>query len=179
MEIPEPKPGLVINYSYVWWDQARAGQEEGSKDRPCVITHTDAKDDRTVVSVSPITHTPPREGSNAVELPHATKQRLGLDDARSWVVTTERNQFEWPGYDLRPISRNKPQVAYGSLPENMTADIQTHVQERARERTVSRDEPLSVRDRGHDDADHKRDHALSRAAGEVRAKSERDYDHER
>src|SRR5271169_4783306 len=37
MAIPTPEPGLVISYSYVWDHEARGGQEEGRKDRPCVI----------------------------------------------------------------------------------------------------------------------------------------------
>ena len=34
----------------------------------------------------------------------ATKRRLGLDDARSWIMVTEGNRFAWPGPDLRPIA---------------------------------------------------------------------------
>ena len=37
MAIPTPEPGLVISYAYVWGHEAKAGQEERLKDRPCVI----------------------------------------------------------------------------------------------------------------------------------------------
>lgn len=37
MPLPEPKPGRVIGYAYLWRDQAAKGREEGIKDRPCVI----------------------------------------------------------------------------------------------------------------------------------------------
>jgi hypothetical protein len=137
VEIPEPKAGLVIQYAYLWFDEARQGREEGVKGRPCVITHTLNKDERTFVFVAPITHTPQSE--NAVDMPPATGQRLGLDDAPSWVVTSEVNRFEWPGYDLQPISRDKPQIAYGFLPRNLTRQIRSQVREHARERTISRD----------------------------------------
>jgi hypothetical protein len=97
VDIPEPRPGLVIHYAYLWFDEARRGREEGVKDRPCVIVHTLNKDGRTFAYVAPITHSPQPPESNAVELPPATKQRLGLDDQPSWVVTSEVNRFEWPG----------------------------------------------------------------------------------
>jgi hypothetical protein len=52
-----------------------------------------------------------------VELPSVTKRRLGLDDARSWVILIEANAFTWPGPDLRPAMAGKPETAaYGMLP---------------------------------------------------------------
>jgi hypothetical protein len=41
------------------------------------------------VIVLPVTHTPPQDADAAVEIPLAVKRRLGLDDARSWVMLTE------------------------------------------------------------------------------------------
>jgi hypothetical protein len=38
MAIATPEPGLIISYAYVWDHEAQSGQEEGRKDRPCVIT---------------------------------------------------------------------------------------------------------------------------------------------
>jgi hypothetical protein len=115
---PTPAPGLVIRYAYLWEHEARAGQEEGVKDRPCAIIlalHDD--NERMRVYVLPITHSPPVEAGNAVEIPQATKRRLGLDDARSWIVLTELNAFVWPGPDLRPLPGHDPKsVAYGFLP---------------------------------------------------------------
>lgn len=43
------------------------------------------------------------------------KRHLGLDDARSWIVVAEGNEFEWPGYDLRRIG-NSQRYDYGFLP---------------------------------------------------------------
>jgi hypothetical protein len=37
MALPEPAPGLVICYSYLWHDERRRGVDEGRKDRPCAI----------------------------------------------------------------------------------------------------------------------------------------------
>jgi hypothetical protein len=37
MPLPDPKPGLVIHYSYLWAHEHARGHEEGVKDRPAVI----------------------------------------------------------------------------------------------------------------------------------------------
>jgi hypothetical protein len=116
---PTPVPGLVIRYSYLWASEHARGQEEGIKDRPCAIvllTVTGEADER-VVTVLPITHSQPADLRLAIEIPHATKRRLGLDDARSWVVLAEANRFVWPGPDLRPaIPGDADSVAHGLLP---------------------------------------------------------------
>jgi mRNA-degrading endonuclease toxin of MazEF toxin-antitoxin module len=78
--LPEPVPGLVIAYAYLWRDEALCGQEEGRKDRPCIIIlSVEECDGRKVVTVAPITHTAPTHPDSALEIPAATKERLGLD----------------------------------------------------------------------------------------------------
>ena len=75
-----------------------------------------------IVTVLPITHTPPSraESDLAIEIPSDTKRRLGLDSDRSWIMLTEANRFVWPGPDLR-IDRNgdPSSVVYGLLPEHI------------------------------------------------------------
>lgn len=116
--LPQPVPGLVIRYSYLWLEEHRKGREEGVKDRPCaviLVTH-DAEGDQ-LVTVLPVTHSPPGDPALAMEIPAETKKRLGLDDARSWVVLTEANRFIWPGPDLRPAATGDlGSIAYGQLP---------------------------------------------------------------
>lgn len=121
MPFPTPEPGLVIRYAFLWREQAARGQDEGEKDRPCAVVLTTANDHGdTVVIVLPITHTPPRDPRLAVEIPAATKQRLGLDDERSWIVVTDANRFIWPGPDLRPRTPgDMSSVAYGHLPAKL------------------------------------------------------------
>jgi hypothetical protein len=115
--LPKPVPGLVISYAYLWRDEALRGLEEGRKDRPCVIIlSVEEADGRTVVTVAPITHSPPAYPESALELPAATKQRLGLDGERSWVVAADLNRFAWPGVDLRPIRKGANTYAFGQLP---------------------------------------------------------------
>jgi hypothetical protein len=63
-----PVPGLVIRYSYLWSAEHARGQEEGVKDRPCAIIFTTANDaGDQVVTVLPISHTPPSNPLLAVE----------------------------------------------------------------------------------------------------------------
>lgn len=127
MAFPEPVPGLVIRYAYLWQAEQQRGQEEGLKDRPCavVLVTTDDDGDR-IVTALPITHSPPAEPALAVEIPHATKQRLRLDEARSWVVLSEANRFVWPGPDLRPAHDGNPSgVVYGLLPRALFKEITT------------------------------------------------------
>jgi hypothetical protein len=106
---PRPEAGLVIGYSYLWLREYREGREEGVKDRPCAIVLALTDDDGgTRVTVLPITHTSPSDPAKAIELPLATKERLGLDAERAWIVVGEGNEFLWPGPDLRPDSGPGP-----------------------------------------------------------------------
>ena len=125
MPLPEPVPGLVIRYSYLWADEHERGQEEGLKDRPCaIILVTTNEEGEKLVTVLPMTHAPASDPALAVEIPAATKRRLGLDDARSWVVLTEANRFRWPGPDLRPaVPGDNATVAYGPLPYALFEEI--------------------------------------------------------
>ena len=118
MSWPKPQPGLVIRYAYLWAREAEQGREEGVKDRPCAIVLTLLRDDgHPIVRVLPVTHTPPADPADALEIPAPTKQRLGLDHERSWVILTESNDFIWPGPDLRPLTNGDPAtIAYGMLP---------------------------------------------------------------
>jgi len=115
---PVPQPGLVIRYSYLWHREARAGREEGVKDRPCaVVLALQDEDGRTRVYALPITHSPPEAGEDAIEIPAAIKARLKLDGERSWIVVGEANVFAWPGPDLRFLPGMGPEsAAYGFLP---------------------------------------------------------------
>ncbi len=140
MSLPEPTPGLVISYAYLWHEEARRGREEGSKDRPCVVVLSVIQDESgTVVTVAPVTHRPPADPETAVELPAETKRRLGLDDERSWVAVGEVNRFHWPGPDVRPIpGSDPPSFSYGLLP----AKLFLRIRERLIDVASSRGAPI-------------------------------------
>lgn len=144
MALPGPEPGLVICYSYLWHSEHEAGREEGVKERPCVVViSVRGVGGGQVVTVAPVTHAAPADLSAAVEVPHATKRRLGLDDAPSWVVVSEVNDFIWPGPDLRPVPHDPSRFDYGFLPPGLFRQVRDRITAwgRARKlRTVPRTE---------------------------------------
>jgi mRNA-degrading endonuclease toxin of MazEF toxin-antitoxin module len=130
MPLPNPHPGLVISYSYLWRHEAKAGRAEGAKDRPSVIILAVHEADGTkMVTVAPITHRQPDDDTYSIELPAKVKEHLGMDERESWVVVDETNQFRWPGYDLRPLPGRPGTFAYGVLPQKLFARITQRVAE--------------------------------------------------
>jgi hypothetical protein len=124
MALPEPEPGLVISYAYLWHHEHQSGQDEGRKDRPCVIVLSAerADDGATVVTVAPITHRAPDDAAAGVEIPSVVKERLGLDRERSWVIVNEGNKFVWPGFDLRKVPATD-RFEYGFLPPRFFNEV--------------------------------------------------------
>lgn len=140
MSFPEPVPGLVIRYAYLWKREYDEGREDSSKDRPCaiVVSVVDEDEEREVL-VLPITHAPPDREGDAIEIPLETKKRLGLDSERSWIMITEANEFVWPGPDLRPVpGRDTSTIAYGSLPPRLFAHVRDKFLERIEQEKASR-----------------------------------------
>ncbi|NBC14280.1 MAG: hypothetical protein GVY09_13260 [Gammaproteobacteria bacterium] len=128
MTFPEPHPGLVISYSYLLAEEHERGQEEGVKDRPCtVVVARQSLQGQALVTVLPITHTPPSDPTEALEIPPPVKAMLGLDDERSWIVLSEMKDFLWPGPDLRPVAPGRP--VYGVLPPGFFRQLRTQLLE--------------------------------------------------
>lgn len=126
MKLPEPKPGSVIRYSYLWFDERRRGAMEGRKDRPAMILAVAVvkTGGETEVLALAITHARPRSPEQAVEIPATICRQLGLDDERAFVVTTEANIFVWPGPDIRAVpGRATTTPFYGQMPRSTLRDI--------------------------------------------------------
>lgn len=138
MSWPDPVPGLVIRYTYLWRREADQGREEGVKDRPCaVVAATKIEPDGLRVYVLPITHAPPQPPDEGIELPLPTKSRLGLDGERSWIMVSEVNRFSWPGPDLRFLPGQGPESAsYGFLPPSLFRIVRDRFISRATENQV-------------------------------------------
>lgn len=121
MSLPAPEPGLVISYAYLWRHEHNEGQDEGRKNRPClvVLASEPTADGATRVTVAAITHVPPHPRAAAVEVPATVKRHLKLDEGPSWIILDEVNQFNWPGYDLRPVPHQAGAVAYGFIPPRL------------------------------------------------------------
>ncbi len=131
---PEPVPGLVIRYSYLWRSEHERGRGEGVKDRPCAVVL--ALPGKNTV-VLPITHSPPPKDQPALEIPEQIKRRLRLDPEPSWVILSEANLFSWPGPDLRPrVNGDLSTIVYGLLPRSFFYAIREEFLRNARTRTI-------------------------------------------
>jgi hypothetical protein len=76
----------------------------------------------------PVTHSPPTDPADAIEIPPTLKAYLGLDDLPSWIVVTETNDFLWPGPDLRPVPGFQPnRLGYGMLPPRFFAHVRDKI----------------------------------------------------
>jgi hypothetical protein len=129
VNLPAPRPGLVIGYSYLWASEHGRGAEEGAKNRPCaLVAAQQAGEGLVVVTVLPITHARPVRAEDGVEIPPSLKRHLGLDDLPSWIIVTETNDFVWPGVDLSPVPGASPKrFDYGILPPRFFAHVKERV----------------------------------------------------
>lgn len=129
MNFPVPKPGLVIRYSFLWSHERDAGADEGAKDRPCAIIVAARRGDNgdIAVIVAPVTHAPPGDSADSIEIPPAVCRSLGLDNERHWLRLDELNRFAWPGYDLRTIPGKPGNYAYGMLPKPLFEQLRAAI----------------------------------------------------
>ncbi len=114
MAVTPPKIGEVILYGYLWRNQHAAGQIEALKYRPCVVLDTKQNaDGSTLTFVAPITHTRPNASESSIQINPGTARRVGLDDPDTdkWLITSEVNQFTWPGPDRLPVTYRGPMPA--------------------------------------------------------------------
>lgn len=121
-----PSAGSVIRYSYLWAAESASGREEGQKDRPSLVLALAVRSEEgeTEILAVAVTHTAPRSPEDGVELPEAEKRSLGLDELRSWIVTTEGNAFIWPGPDIRPIpGAATGQWVYGQISNSLLGRV--------------------------------------------------------
>jgi hypothetical protein len=134
MAIPEPSPGLVVRYDYLWSREAAAGRTQG-KDRPaCLVAASDSETKPRFVVLLPITHAPPIGDTVAIEIPDNVRRSIGLDDEPSWVVVSEYNIDEWPNAGLSSIPGTSDVFAYGFIPPGLFAAIKSRLLELAKER---------------------------------------------
>jgi len=146
MSLPEPTPGLVIRYGFLWSHEAASGSRDSSKDRPCaiIVAAKRGPEGQIRVTLAPITHTPPSVRSTSLEMPANVCRQLGLDDERQWLCFDELNTFEWPGFDLRPLLDKPGTYVYGHLPkalfDKVRQAIVNHVRDGRPKSVVNRDD---------------------------------------
>jgi hypothetical protein len=123
--LPEPQPGLVIRYDYLWTREAAAGRQQG-KDRPaCLVAATDSTVTPRFVVILPITHTAPSGDTVGIEIPAKVRAAIGLDAAPSWVVVSDHNVDEWPNAGLAPIPGRQGVFSYGFIPPGLFRHIKS------------------------------------------------------
>lgn len=137
MIIPEPVPGLIVRYNYLWRKDELGGFSEGDKDRPCAIIIVSKKSG--LVTLIPITHSPPEPGEEhlSIEIPVDVCKRCGLDDRGNFVRLGETNRFAWPGFHLRPLPSDPSRVHYGVLPKEFFEAVLARVIGMVEQRKVS------------------------------------------
>ncbi|MFC4725437.1 hypothetical protein AB6B38_13805 [Glycocaulis abyssi] len=137
MKKPEPVPGLVIRYDFLWSHEREKGRNEGSKDRPCVVVAAIIRsaDGKTEVLLVPVTHSPPAAQTGAIPIPAAVSKHLGLDDGHSYIVTAEANAVSWDDAGIVP-ARPGEAWTYGRLPKSLFEAIRSAMMERLRQRTL-------------------------------------------
>ncbi|CEF48491.1 unnamed protein product [uncultured bacterium] len=123
MPLPEPRPGLVIRYDYLWTREAAAGRDQGKERPACLVAAMDSVASPRFVVILPITHTPPDKDTVGVEIPAKVRQAIGLDDEPSWVIVSEHNVDEWPNGGLAPVPGRPGVFSYGFIPPGLFAQV--------------------------------------------------------
>ena len=136
MPLPRPEPGLVIRYDYLWLAETRSARAAGKERPACLVATLDDEADPRLVLILPITHSQPRGGAVGVEIPHLVGQKLGLDDARCWVVISEANVDFWPNAGLAPLPGRRGVFAYGFLPPTLFENVRSRFLKLIEERRV-------------------------------------------
>ena len=133
MVLPDPKPGLVARYDYLWTHEAAASRDQGKappgpvwspRPIPAIVPR--------YVVLLPITHTPPGGDTAGIEIPARVRQALGLDDVPSWAIVSEHNIDEWPNGGLSPLPGRPGSFSHGFIPPGLFAQIRARFLELAR-----------------------------------------------
>ena len=119
MALPEPEPGLVFRYDYVWARETRRGATTGKERPACVAVAMDSDIDPRLVLIVPITHSRPTGKNVGVEIPAVVRRNLGLDDQPCWVIVSDSNVDDWPNPGIAPLPGKPSVFAYGVLPARL------------------------------------------------------------
>ena len=108
MRLPVPEIGRVVHYGFIWAGSDRGAPPDAAKSRPCLIADVEEVSEpdaggRRVrrVTYLPISHTPPRKGEEAIEVPPRVAQHLGLTREKSYIYVSYAVEDDWP-FDLEP-----------------------------------------------------------------------------
>jgi hypothetical protein len=129
MRSDPPEVGEVLAYWFLWKQEDERGEESGRKLRPCVVVVSAVvrSGEKTLIALSPITHSRPDAERAAIEIPASVKSHLRLDGDRSWIICDELNEFVWPGFDLGKTPDGRE--AYGALPDGLMERVYREVRD--------------------------------------------------
>lgn len=140
MSLPDPRPGLVVGYDFLFREQADAGMENASKPHPAAIILVLDENVQTRVSLVAISHSPPSpsEAPYRLNLNPSECRAMGLDSADHWINLRDINSFDWPGYDL---VRSAPggNYVYGNMPKSTFIRVVDALRKISGRRTIPRD----------------------------------------
>jgi hypothetical protein len=140
MALPEPRPGLVVGYDFLFREQAAAGMDTSGKPHPAAIILVVRQEVQTRVSLVAISHAPPSPGEAPLrmKLTPAECRQMGLDAGDHWINLRDINAFDWPGYDL---ARSAPGggYVYGRMPKATFIRLVEALRACAGRRAISRD----------------------------------------
>lgn len=117
MNLPDPTPGLVIRFDYIWH------KDHLNKERPCAIVL--ASRETGIVTVVPITHSYPDIGEEdqSLQIPEDVCKAMGLDEDINYIRLSEVNRFEWPSDRIKPRPDNPSRCDYGNVPKDFFLEI--------------------------------------------------------
>jgi len=102
----EYQSGTLVEYQFLWRHEANAGQEEGTKRRPCAIILRSPNPFSDRLFLIPITTKEPRASTPSLEIPELEARRMGLTEPlRRWVILDQVNVDEIPSYVLEPDAK--------------------------------------------------------------------------
>lgn len=122
MPIPDPEPGMIVRYDYLWRREDAAGRDHG-KTRPTCIVVAEVNSQPNEVLLLPITHSPPLRASTGIVIPQSVKRLIGLDEEPSWVIVSECNHDVWPNSGLSAIPGKFGEFSYGFIPPGLFSSV--------------------------------------------------------
>jgi hypothetical protein len=133
-----PTAGLVVRYDYLWKREFLRNKVEGAKNRPCavVVPMTVGPEKALKVILAAITHSPPLNASDAIEIPLVAKRAIGLDALPSWIVIDEVNIVDWTDAGFVPATDES--WNYGLLPKQLVSKVISEISKRAKTGTLSK-----------------------------------------
>jgi len=129
LPLPKPEFGLVVHYGFVWADASRHSPPDAGKSRPCLIVDLEDISEPSIggravkrVTYLPISHTPPREGEQAITIPPRVANHLGLTHQTSYIYTSYAVEDDWP-FDVEHVPGSAEKFGYGLIPPKLFAMV--------------------------------------------------------